>query len=140
MVDDVLAQMRDALQALDELLAAEHDCLLHARIDALTALTERKTALLGQVAALEQQRTALLRQDATAAGSALWTQVQALAKRVVEANSRNGAMIQALLRNTEGALHVLLQTLRGSADQPGLYGAHGQGQSGSAAGRWQVSA
>ncbi|MGC9184960.1 MAG: flagella synthesis protein FlgN [Thiomonas sp.] len=134
--ESILRQQLDALQAFDRLLVAEHACLLQAGVDQLPALTEQKTAQLAALEAIEQQRQAAFREDAAAGASALWAQVQALAKQVSQANQRNGAMIMALTRNTEGALHIL----RGTADGLGLYGAQGLGQAGCAAARLLVSA
>jgi len=134
--ENILRQQLDALQTFDRLLVAEHACLLQAGVDQLPALTEQKTAHLAALERIEQQRQAAFRQDAAAGASALWAQVQALAKQVSEANQRNGAMINALTRNTEGALHILLGTAQGA----GLYGAQGLGQAGGAAARLLVSA
>lgn len=134
--ESILRQQLDALQTFDRLLIAEHACLLQAGVDQLPALTEQKTAQLAVLEAIEQQRQAAFREDAAAGASALWVQVQALAKQVSQANQRNGAMIMALTRNTEGALHIL----RGTSDGLGLYGAQGQGQAGGAAARLLVSA
>lgn len=134
-VEAILRQQFDALQAFDRLLAAEHACLLQAGVDQLPALTEQKTAHLAALEAVEQQRQAAFRQDAAASRSALWAQVQTLAKQASQANQRNGAMIMALARNTEGALHIL----RGASDGVGLYGAQGQGQAGGAAPRLLAS-
>ncbi|MDD4887329.1 MAG: flagellar export chaperone FlgN [Thiomonas sp.] len=120
----ILRQQLDALQAFDRLLVAEHACLLQAGVDQLPALTEQKTAQLAALEAIEQQRQAAFRQDTAAGTRALWAQVQTLAKQVSHANQRNGAMITALTRNTEGALHIL----RGASEEVGLYGAQGQGQ------------
>ena len=132
----ILRLQLDSLQAFDRLLVAEHACLLQAAVDRLPGLTMQKTAQIEELETLEQQRVAAFHQDAAAGSSALWAQVQALAKQVSEANQRNGAMIMALARNTEGALHIL----RGTSDEAVLYGAQGQGQAGGAAARLLVSA
>ncbi|MGE0072530.1 MAG: flagellar export chaperone FlgN [Thiomonas sp.] len=110
------------LQALQRLLAAEHDCLLHAAADRLAALAAEKTASFAELDAIEQRRQAAFAQDTQAAQSPLWLQVQELARQVAAANQRNGAMIQALLRHVEGGLHIL----RGTAEADTLYGAQGQ--------------
>lgn len=134
--DVILREQLDKLQAFDRLLVAEHACLLQAAVDQLSELTAQKTARLDELEALERQRVTAFHQDAAASTSAVWAQVQALAKQVAQANQRNGAMILALVRNTEGALHIL----RGTSDDAVLYGAQGQGQAGGAAARLLVSA
>ena len=135
-VEELLRQQLERLQAFDRLLVSEHACLLQAAIAQLPGLTEQKTAQLAELELLEQQRLAAFQHDNAASNSALWGQVQTLAKQVSLANQRNGAMIMALARNTEGALHLL----RGTSDDLGLYGAQGQGQAGGAAARLLVSA
>ncbi|WP_298290842.1 flagella synthesis protein FlgN [Thiomonas sp.] len=110
------------LQALDRLLATEHDCLLHAAAERLDALAAEKTALFAELDAIERQRQAAFAQDALAAQAPLWPQVRQLARQVATANQRNGAMIQALLRHVEGGLHIL----RGTSEADTLYGAQGQ--------------
>ncbi|MBN8745232.1 MAG: flagellar protein FlgN [Thiomonas arsenitoxydans] len=138
-VDSLLRLQLDKLQAFDRLLIEEHACLLRAATDQLPALTERKNSLLAEIDALERERIvqfgALTEAGATSAPP-LWSAVQTLARSIAEANQRNGAMISALVRSTEGALQIL----RGNAEGVDLYGAHGQGQPGSGPVRLQVSA
>jgi flagella synthesis protein FlgN len=134
--EHLLQEQLTALQALAGVLAAEHDCLLRAAVDQLPACTEQKTAWLSVLQALEQKRLAQWNQDAAAHAPTLWNAVQALAQQVAQANGRNGVMISALMRNTESALHLLC----GTAEQPGLYGAHGQGHASTAGPRLLVSA
>lgn len=134
--EHLLQEQLAALQALAGVLAAEHDCLLRAAIDQLPIWTEQKTAWISVLQALEQKRLTQWDQNAAAHAPTLWNAVQTLAQQVAQANGRNGMMISALMRNTEGALHIL----RGTADQPGLYGVQGRGQAGAAGPRLLVSA
>lgn len=135
-VDGLLRQQLDRLQALDRLLVEEHACLLKAAADQLPALTERKNALMAELETLERERVIAFADTAGASTLATWASVQTLARQVVEANQRNGVMIAALVRSTEGALQIL----RGNPDGVDLYGSHGQGQSGSGSARLLVSA
>ena len=136
-VDGLLRQQLDRLQALDRLLAEEHVCLLKAAADQLPALTERKNALMAELETLERERVIALADTAGATTPrASWASVQTMARQVAEANQRNGVMIAALVRSTEGALQIL----RGNPDGVDLYGSHGQGQSGSGSARLLVSA
>lgn len=135
-VDGLLRQQLDRLQALDRLLAEEHACLLKAAADQLPALTERKNALMAELETLERERVIAFADTAGATTLAAWASVQTMARQVAEANQRNGVMIAALVRSTEGALQIL----RGNPDGVDLYGSHGQGQSGSGSGRLLVSA
>lgn len=135
-VEDILRLQFDKLQAFDRLLVTEHACLLQAAVDQLPALSEQKTALIAEIESIEQDRINAFHQDVNASSSPAWASVQRLAKQVSDANQRNGSMIMALMRNTEGALQIL----RGTTGEVDLYGAHGQGQAGSAAARLQVSA
>jgi flagella synthesis protein FlgN len=135
-VDSLLRLQLDKLQAFDRLLIEEHACLLRAAADQLPALTEQKNSLLAEIDALERERIVQFGAQAEAAINPLWSAVQTLARSIAEANQRNGAMISALVRSTEGALQIL----RGNAEGVDLYGAHGQGQPGSGPVRLQVSA
>ena len=136
-LDDLLRQELESLQSLAALLEQEHDCLLKAAADQLPALTEQKNTLMTRLDSLESERQRLLHGDKAAAeGSPMWASVQARARQVAEANQRNGVMISALVRSTEGALQIL----RGDPDGVDLYGSHGQGQSGSGSARLLVSA
>ncbi|WP_079415172.1 flagella synthesis protein FlgN [Thiomonas intermedia] len=135
-VDDLLRHQLDRLQALDRLLAEEHACLLKAAADQLPALTERKNALMAELETLERERVIAFADTAGATTRAAWASVQTMARQVAEANQRNGVMIAALVRSTEGALQIL----RGDPDGVDLYGSHGQGQSGSGSARLLVSA
>lgn len=135
-IDSLLHQQFERLHALDRLLMEEHACLLQAAADRLPELTERKNALMAELETLERDRLRQFAAVADAAASASWGQVQALARQVAAANQRNGVMISALVRSTEGALQIL----RGVPDSVDLYGSHGQGQSGSGSARLLVSA
>lgn len=135
-VDSLLRLQLDKLQAFDRLLIEEHACLLRAAADQLSALTERKNSLLAEIDALERERIVQFGAQTEAVANPLWSAVQTLARSIAEANQRNGAMISALVRSTEGALQIL----RGNAESVDLYGAHGQGQPGSGPVRLQVSA
>lgn len=132
----LLRQQYEALQAFDRLLFAEHACLLQAQVSQLPDITAQKTAQLAALEALEQRRVLAFAEDAAASASPLWQQVQTLARQVAEANQRNGAMILALSRSTEGALHIL----RGTDDSAALYGAQGLGQTQGTASRLVASA
>lgn len=135
-VDSLLRLQLDKLQAFDRLLIEEHACLLRAAADQLPALTEQKNSLLAEIDALERERIMQFGAQTEAVINPLWSAVQTLARSIAEANQRNGAMISALVRSTEGALQIL----RGNAEGVDLYGAHGQGQPGSGPVRLQVSA
>ena len=134
--ETLLRQQYEALQAFDRLLFAEHACLLQAQVSQLPDITAQKTAQLAALEALEQRRVLAFAEDAAASASPLWQQVQTLARQVAEANQRNGAMILALSRSTEGALHIL----RGTDDSAALYGAQGLGQTQGATSRLVTSA
>ena len=134
-IADVLARQRACLESLREVLEAEHRALLAADAGALPALADGKTRLFSEIEALEARRRDSFGAAAVKA-RADWTLVRSLADDVARANQRNGAMISALVRSTEGALQIL----RGNAEGVDLYGAHGQGQPGSGPVRLQVSA
>ena len=127
LVEALFRLQLDKLQAFHRLLLQEHACLLRAAADELPALTEQKNTLLAEIDAIERERMAQFDTQPEAPASPLWGSVQTLARQVAEANRRNGAMISALVRSTEGALQIL----RGNPDGVDLYGAHGQGQPGS---------
>lgn len=104
---------REVLTALRDLLQIEHAALLRADALALPELATRKVELL-QALASSLPDGRVVAEDAD--------DLRALAQQVANDNQRNGAMIAALLRHTEGALQVL----RGVADAPGVYGPQGQ--------------
>ncbi len=98
---------------LRDLLQTEHAALLRADALALPELAARKTELFQALQSLQPGG------EATADDPA---DVRELARQVAADNQRNGAMIAALLRHTEGALQVL----RGAADAAAVYGPQGQ--------------
>lgn len=122
-VDAVLKAQQQGLETLQALLRTEHDALLRADASALPDLASRKSKLFEELQSLETQRIALFAAVGGRASAlqAAWNPVRALAQAVAAENQHNGAMIAALMRNTEGALQVL----RGVPDATPVYGPQG---------------
>ena len=136
-VQAVLETQRARLDALHALLQSEQEALLRADAMSLPEIAERKTVLFGELQALETQRLALFAaQGPSSALDAAWQPVRTLAQAVAADNQRNGAMIAALIRNTEGALQVL----RGAADAAAVYSAKGYSAAASGSSRPLASA
>ena len=76
----------------------------------LPDLAARKSALCAELDRLQAG-------DAAAA-----PQLRALLKAVAEANARNGQVVAAMIRNTQGALDIL----RGASGAAATYGPHGE--------------
>ncbi len=112
----IAADLCDALEQLLQLLQTELDTLLqHHDASRIEQLAARKSELCARIDAL-QQRSAPEVPDAP--------RLRDLAREVAQANQRNGAVLAALIRNTQGALNVL----RGAAgaDRGEVYGPRGR--------------
>ncbi len=105
-----LLRQRHLLEQLGQVLQDELDSMLAGKPLALPDLAARKSALCAE---LEQ-----LQQGAEAAAP----QLRALLQAVAEANARNGQVVSAMIRNTQGALDIL----RGVGGAAATYGPHGE--------------
>jgi flagellar biosynthesis protein FlgN len=105
------------LEQLGELLQDELDALVHthdpARIEQLAA---RKSELCAGIDSLQRE---LPGQDPAQAG-----RLRELTLAVARANQRNGAVVAALIRNTQGALDILRSIPAG--ESAAVYGPRGQ--------------
>ncbi|UGQ45235.1 flagella synthesis protein FlgN [Massilia endophytica] len=134
-MDSLRAEQALIAQLLD-VLQEEQQCLVAAEIDALSELTPRKSALIGEMAVLASQRhrqlgaagfaaqesgmDAWLAAHGGDAGAALWQQLLDQTREAKELNRLNGMLINRQLGHTQGAL----QALRPQAAP--VYGPNGQ--------------
>lgn len=140
-----LAQsLGDELQAatsLLDLLKKEQDCLVNARAEELTSLTEEKTRLVVRMSELAQGRHRALAGagfDASEAGMKNWTdgaassqagqswkQLLGMAAEAKELNRVNGLLIGQQIGRNQAALNILKGAPQGGA----MYGPNGQSTS-----------
>lgn len=143
---DLLRLLREetaAIEAFLAVLAQEEGSLLAGQFDELPALTGRKSELLTQIAALDQQRESMQQAQglpsgragadaaAAAGGEAVQQAWQALLERAEQAslhNRRNGTTVYTHLDFTQQALGVLK-----ASGQP-FYGPDGSRRAGTGAG------
>jgi flagella synthesis protein FlgN len=118
--DPLLQGQQERLEALAALLQTELDLLLAGDPGALPELAQRKSALCAEVEALERQRA----QRAPRADDARGRRLRELTQAVAQANQRNGVVIAALIRNTQGALDILRGVTPGESGA--IYGRGGQ--------------
>ena len=104
---------RALLEELARILQSELDAMLAGQPLQLPELAARKSALCAE----------LERQGAGGADAELRELLQAVA----QANARNGAIVAAMIRNTQGALDIL----RGAVGGSDLYDPRGQSRSSS---------
>ena len=104
---------RALLEELTRILQSELDAMLAGQPLQLPELAARKSALCAE----------LERRGADGADAELRELLQAVA----QANARNGAIIAAMIRNTQGALDIL----RGAVGGGDLYDPRGQSRSSS---------
>ena len=137
-LDQLLLEQQRLLEQVGQILQSELDALLGGSIDQLPDLAARKTNLCAEIDRLEQARIGLLgtsaaafaqaRQAGPGDGTERARKIRALTQAVAQANQRNGLVVSALLRNTQGALDIL----RGMP-HPGsatVYGPYGQALAG----------
>lgn len=132
----LLTEEATAVEAFVRLLGNEQQALQDGELEALPALTEQKTAAVGQLARLGQARNQLLQQaglPTDQAGLKAWARgepvrltlverVLALAAEAREMNRLNGTLIASRLSQTQNALDILMRSQTGG----GLYGPDGQ--------------
>ncbi len=107
---DAVQRQQQLLGELGQLLQHELDALLAGQPLQLPDLAARKSALCTELERLQVG-------DAAAS-----PQLHALLKAVAEANARNGQVVAAMIRNTQGALDIL----RGAAGAVATYGPRGE--------------
>lgn len=126
----------NAIEAFVRLLGAEQQALQDGTLEALPALTEQKTAAVGELARLGQARNVHLQQaglPADQAGLKAWAgneatrgalidRILTLAAEARELNRLNGTLIASRLQQTQSALDILTHSQNGG----GLYGPDGQ--------------
>lgn len=126
----------NAVEHFVRLLGNEQRALQDGELEALPALTEEKTAAVGQLARLGHARNQLLQQaglPADQAGLKAWAgkepartalidRILALAAEARELNRLNGMLIANRLQQTQSALDILTRSKTGG----GLYGPDGQ--------------
>lgn len=129
-LDRLLLEQQRLLEQVGQILQSELDALLGGSIDQLPDLAARKTSLCAEIDRLEQARIGLpdapaqARQAGSGDGAERTRKIRELTQAVAQANQRNGLVVSALLRNTQGALDIL----RGIPN-PGsaaVYGPYGQ--------------
>lgn len=132
----VLGDEATAVENFVRLLGTEQRALQDGALDTLPALTEQKTATVGQLARLGQARNQLLQQaglPADQAGLKAWAgsdpartaltnRILVLAAEARELNRLNGILIASRLQQTQSALDILTRSQTGG----GLYGPDGQ--------------
>lgn len=150
-----LTTLRDELslvQTLLELMKQEQRLLVEADTDGLTAITPQKNQLVGQLAALSQQRhqhlstagfapedasmQAWLEQQADNEAAALWQDLLAATREAKELNRVNGMLITKHLNNTQQLINAM-RTPAGGADAT-VYGPSGQTTAGGPSRRFVV--
>jgi flagellar biosynthesis protein FlgN len=135
---DSLREEQRVITSLLEVLKQEQQYLISADIDALTALTPAKSALVNDMAVLASQRhsalgaagfkpeeagmEAWLAASGDAGAQQFWQQVLDQTREAKELNRMNGALINKHLSHTQGAL----QALRPQSPAPNMYGPTGQ--------------
>ena len=132
-LDRLLLEQQGLLEQVGQILQSELDALLGGSIDQLPDLAARKTSLCAEIDRLEQARIGLSGMSAASAqarqagpgdGAERSRKIRELTQAVAQANRRNGLVVSALLRNTQGALDIL----RGIPNPGGaaVYGPYGQ--------------
>ncbi|MDE2256054.1 MAG: flagellar protein FlgN [Betaproteobacteria bacterium] len=124
--DRILLAQQDLLGRLQQMLQTELEALLAGDVEHLHGLAAGKMDVFAELRALEQQRLerAGQRSAAMAVGEAdRMRKVQELGRAVVQANQRNGLIVSALIRNTQGALDILRGI--GADNAAGVYGPAG---------------
>jgi flagella synthesis protein FlgN len=106
-------EQRALLEELARILQGELDAMLAGQPLQLPELAARKSALCAQ---LERVGT-----------DALSDELRTLLKDVAQANARNGAIVAAMIRNTQGAIDIL----RGAVGGSDVYDPRGQSRSSS---------
>ncbi|MBW4048219.1 MAG: flagellar protein FlgN [Proteobacteria bacterium] len=124
--DRILLAQQDLLGRLQQMLQTELEALLAGDVENLHGLAAGKMDVFAELRALEQQRLERVGQRSAAMSveeADRMRKIQELGRAVVQANQRNGMIVSALIRNTQGALDIL----RGiSADTAaGVYGPAG---------------
>jgi flagellar biosynthesis/type III secretory pathway chaperone len=102
---------RALLEELARILQGELDAMLAGQPLQLPELAARKSALCAE---LERLGT-----------DALGDELRGLLKEVARANARNGAIVAAMIRNTQGAIDIL----RGAVGGGDVYDPRGQSRS-----------
>lgn len=138
-----LITLRDELSlihTLIELMKGEQRMLIDADTDGLTAITPQKNQLIGQLAALSQQRhqqlgaagfapddasmQAWLDGQADPDAASLWQDLLAATREAKELNRVNGMLITKHLNNTQQLINAM-RTPAGSQEAT-VYGPSGQ--------------
>lgn len=115
--DALLQRERELLAEVAGVLQREHAALLAAEVASLPAFAEDKARICAELEDIERQLAAA----GSAQDPARRDGIRELARQVAEANLRNGVVVSALMRNTQGALDIL----RGIPGAPPLYGPGG---------------
>jgi flagellar biosynthesis protein FlgN len=140
-LEKLLAEETGALTQLETLLAREHELLIANDVDELERAGDARQACVGILVRVEDERRTLCRMmnvpaDKTGLEKLLawcdpsrtlhrrWAACGELAARCRDLNDRNGALVTARLKKTEGMLDVLT----GRANQPKVYGRQGSFQ------------
>jgi flagella synthesis protein FlgN len=149
-LDAILQSQQQLLQSIGQILQTELEALLAGDAAQLPDLAMRKIAICAELDHLEQSRArltgqfeaihALNRTTATIASEATRpNEIRELAKAVAQANQRNGLVVSALIRNTQGALDIL-RGISAADAAAGVYGPYGQAPSGHQASKPLASA
>ena len=137
-LEKLLAEESGALTQLESLLDREYELLVANDVDELERAGDARQACVGILVRVEDERRTLCRMmsvpaDKTGLERLLtwcdpsrtlqkrWAGCAELAARCRDLNDRNGALVSARLKKTEGMLDVLT----GRANQPKVYGRQG---------------
>ena len=104
-------RQRDLLEQLGQVLQGELDAMLAGQALQLPDLAARKSALCTELEQLQTEAAAAAAPD-----------LRALLEAVAQANARNGQIVAAMIRNTQGALDIL----RGAVGGAPTYGPRGE--------------
>ena len=137
-LEKLLAEEVGALSQLESLLDREHELLVANDVDELERAGDARQACVGILVRVEDERRTLCRMmnvpaDKTGLDRLLtwcdpsgtlkrrWSGCADLATRCRDLNDRNGALVTARLKRTEGMLNVIT----GRANHPKVYGKQG---------------
>jgi flagellar biosynthesis protein FlgN len=141
-LEKLLAEETGALSQLETLLASEHELLVANDVDELERAGDARQACVGILVRVDDERRTLCRMmnlpadkagldrlltwcDPSGALKRRWVACADLATRCRDLNDRNGALVMARLKKTEGLLNVIT----GRANQPKVYGRQGDFES-----------